>query len=141
MTHQQLDFLADSVNPVLLGLFLGFCLFTLRNRGGARAFLSRFGLALLITYVLSHLHQGFHWGKNLGDFPSGHMAFFFTVATSFFLLEGRSALFTVPVALLYGWLIVFLGYHSWIDLLGALVLAVPVTWFVHRIAGRQAGPE
>lgn len=141
MTHQQLDFLADLVNPILLGLFLGFCLFKLRNRGGAGAFLFRFGLALLSTYILSHLHQWFHWWKNLGDFPSGHMAFFFTVATSFFLLDRRSALFTVPVALLYGWLIVFLGYHSWIDLLGALVLAVPVTWFVHRIALRPAGPE
>ena len=137
MTHQQLDFLADSVNPVLLGLFLGFCLFKLRNRGGAKAFLSRFALSLLTTYVLSHLHQWFHWWKNFGDFPSGHMAFYFTVATSFFLLERRSAFFTVPLACLYGWLIVFLGYHSWIDLLGALILAVPVTWFVHRMAARD----
>ncbi|MFZ4682691.1 MAG: hypothetical protein ACOYMS_09330 [Terrimicrobiaceae bacterium] len=140
MTPQQLDFVADAVNPALLGLFLGFCLVKLRNRGGAKVFLIRFGLVLLITYVLSHLHQWFHWWETLGDFPSGHMAFYFTVATSFFVLDRRSALLTIPLAVLYGWLIVFLGYHSWIDLLGALILAVPLTWFAHRVAVGDPDP-
>ncbi len=137
MTHRQLDFLADAVNPILLGVFLVCCFLLLSGwKTRVRPFLFRFGLALLITYVFSHLHQWLHWWRNLGDFPSGHMAFYFTVATSFFLLDRRSVWLTVPLALLYGWLIVFLGYHTWLDLVGALVLAVPVTWFVHRIPER-----
>lgn len=137
MTPQQWDGLADAVNPALLCVFLACSLARFPSRKIAVAFLSRCGLALLLTYFFAHINR---WALLWGDhrnFPSGHMTFFLTVATSFFLLDRRSALFTVPSALLYGWLIVFLGYHSWGDLLGALFLAVPATLLCHRIIPRR----
>lgn len=60
------------------------------------------------------------------------MTFYLSVATSFFLLDRRSAILTVPVALLYAWLIVDLDYHSWFDLFGAMILSIPVTLYCHR---------
>ena len=137
MTHQQLEWLAAAMNPALLCVFLACCM-GIPSRKRALAFVSRFGLALMATFLIAHLN---HWTPLWRDhraFPSGHMTFFLTVATSFFLLSRRSAILTVPLARLYGWLIVFLGYHSWLDLLGALLLAVPVTLLFHRESG---GPE
>jgi len=133
MTHQQWDGLADAVNPVFLCVFLACALAWLPNPKRARFFLFRSGLALLITYCFAHIKQWLHLWKDLGDFPSGHMTFLLTVATSFFLLDRRSAPFTIILALLYGGLIVFLGYHTWVDLFGALLLAVPVTLLCHKL--------
>ena len=138
MTHQQLEWLAAAMNPALLCAFLACSMARFPSRKCAMAFVSRFALALLVTFLIAHINHWMPLWKGHRAFPSGHMTFFLTVATSFFLLDRRSALFTVPLALLYGWLIVFLGYHPWLDLLGALVLAVPVTLLCHRKSG---GPD
>jgi membrane-associated phospholipid phosphatase len=105
--------------------------------------MSRAGLALLVTYLLAHINRWMPLWAEHRRFPSGHMTFFLTLATSFFLLDRRSALLTVPAAALYGWLIVFLGYHSWLDLMGAAVLAIPVALLCHRsfIGSRNPGPD
>ena len=136
MTHQQLDWLADAVNPALLCVFLACSIARIPGRKCALAFMSRCGLSLLATFFIAHVNHWMPLWRDHRGFPSGHMTFYLTVATSFFLLSRRSALFTAPLALLYGWLIVFLGYHSWLDLLGALVLAVPATLLCHRNSGR-----
>ena len=141
MTHQQLDWIADSVNPVLLGVFLACGIAAIRQRGrSAGVLMSRAGIALLVTYLLAHINHWMPLWSNHRGFPSGHMTFLLSVATSFFLLDRRSALLTIPVAALYGWLIVLLGYHSWLDLLGALALAIPVTLLVHRNSGYRTNP-
>lgn len=140
MTTEELDAIADAANPLLLVVFLVTCV---RRFSGFRAtgpFLIRFGVALAFTYVVSHLHDWFGLWRSWGDFPSGHMAFLLTVATAFFLLDRRSAFLTIPYALIYGWLIVFLGYHSWFDLAGSAVLAVPVTIICLRVPGGKGMP-
>lgn len=141
MTHQQLDWIADAANPTLLCIFLA-CVFAgfQRHRNGSLIMASRAGLALLVTYLLAHLNHWMPLWRDHRGFPSGHMTFFLTLATSFFLLDRRSALLTVPAAALYGWLIVFLGYHTWLDLLGALALAVPVTLLCHRNSEGKSSP-
>ena len=138
MTHQQLEWLAAAMNPVLLCVFLACSLVWFRGHKCEMAFVARSGLALLVTFLIAHINRWMPLWRDHRAFPSGHMTFFLTVATSFFLLSRRSAMFTVPLALLYGWLIVFLGYHSWLDLLGALLVAVPVTLLCHRKSG---GPD
>ncbi len=144
MTHQQLDWIADAVNPALLCVFLACGVAALRgNRGRVAGLMARAGIALLVTYLLAHINHWMPlWAEHRG-FPSGHMTFFLTLATSFFLLDRRSSLLTVPAAALYGWLIVFLGYHSLLDLLGAVALAIPVTLLCHRSSGgrRNPGPD
>ncbi|MEI6339783.1 MAG: phosphatase PAP2 family protein [Verrucomicrobiota bacterium] len=133
MTPQQGDGLADAVNPVLLCVFVACSFVRFPNRQRATAFLSRSAMALLMTYFFAHIKQWLHLRENPGDFPSGHMTFLLTVATCFFLLDRRSALITIPSAFFYGWLIIFLGYHTLGDLPGALLLAVPVTLICHKL--------
>ncbi len=138
MTFAQWDFLADAVNPVLLLIFIACSVGKHSSSRRISAFLARSGVAILITWLLAHLDR---WVPVLRDqvgFPSGHMAFYLTVATSFWLLDQRSLRFTLPLGLLYGWLIVFLDYHSWWDLLTAFLLAVPITLICHRMARRES---
>ncbi len=128
MTHDQWDFVADSVNPVLLIVFLAFSYAAFGGRIRASLpFAIRFWVALLITWVLAQLDRWILVFRGQEGFPSGHMAFYLTVATAFALLRWQSAWITVPVAVMYGWLIVYLDYHSWWDLLTALIIAVPTT--------------
>jgi len=131
MTRTLLNLLAFSVNPVLLFVFVACVVGKLNSRDKRVQFLVRSAAALLITFPLAHINRWMHLWKHHFNFPSGHMTFYISVAVSFFLLDRRSRLFTVPFALFYGWLIVFLGYHAWLDLSGAVVLAVPVTLLCH----------
>ncbi|MEX1117982.1 MAG: phosphatase PAP2 family protein [Terrimicrobiaceae bacterium] len=128
MTHDQWDLVADAVNPLLLIVFLAFSYAAFAgNLRGAAPFAVRFWLAILITWLLTHVDKWIHVLRNQDGFPSGHMAFLLTVATAFFLLQRRSLWVTAPLAVLYGWLIVWMDYHSWWDLLSALIIAVPTT--------------
>jgi len=139
MTHSQLAFLASSVNPVLLAAFVIFVMARIRDRTEVVTILSRTGIALVVTYLLAHINRWMHLWKYHGSFPSGHMTFYISVATSFFLLSRRSALVTVPIAFLYGWLIVFLNFHTWLDLWGAIFLSVPLTLLCHRTFRYRSG--
>ena len=131
MTRHFLSFLASSVNPVLLVVFAACVVAKLPTRNSAVAFFARSGAALLVTYLIAHLNRWMHLWKNHGSFPSGHMTFYLAVATSFFLLDRRSALYTVPLAFFYGWLVVFLDFHTWTDVWGSLLFAIPLTLFCH----------
>ncbi len=140
MTHDQWDWVADSVNPLFLIVFLAFSYAAFDRRLPASIpFAMRFGLAILITWLLSQLDRWIPGLRNQDGFPSGHMAFYLTVATAFFLLRRRSVFLTLPLAVLYGWLIVFLDYHSWWDLLTALIIAVPTTLVIFW-KGANGGP-
>jgi len=132
MTHDQWDWVADSVNPLLLIAFLAYSYAAFAGQLRASVpFAVRFWLAVLITWLLSHLDKWILVLRNQDGFPSGHMAFYLTVATAFFLLRRQSFLVTLPLAVLYGWLIVYLDYHSWWDLLTALIIAVPTTLVIY----------
>ncbi len=128
MTHDQWDFLADAVNPLLLIVFLAcsYAVFAGRIRESL-PFVIRFWMAVLMTWGFAQLDRWILALRGQEGCPSGHMAFYLTVATAFALLRWQSAWVTVPVAVLYGWLIVYLDYHSWWDLLTSLIIAVPTT--------------
>jgi len=139
MTHSLLAFLASSVNPVVLLVFIACVIARFPVRSDSIPVLTRCGAALLVTYLFAHINRWMHLWKDHSSFPSGHMTFYIAIATSFFLLNRRSALITAPLALLYGWLIVFLDFHSWLDLWGAFFLSVPLTLLCHRkLAERSA---
>lgn len=141
MTRYHLAYLASLVNPALLIVFVIFAAAGIRNWNRALLFLARSGVALLLTYFLAHLNRWFYLWKNHASFPSGHMTFYLSVATSFFLLDRRSVPFTALIALLYGWLIAFLNYHTWLDLGGALFFAVPATLICHWKPERRSAKE
>lgn len=133
MTSAQWDLVADAVNPLLLVVFLGYTSLKQPPPAQRVRFLLLSGLALLIAWLIAHLDHWISAFQNVNGFPSGHMAFYTTLATSLALLNPRSLVVTLPLAALYGGLIVFLHYHSWWDLLAAMLLAVPVTLLCHRL--------
>jgi membrane-associated phospholipid phosphatase len=76
-------------------------------------------------------------------FPSGHLTFYLCVATLMFLLSRWTLLVTVPAGICFGWMIVALRYHIWLDIYGAWLMAPPVTLLCCRAFDkwtRKRGP-
>ena len=132
MMHPLLKLLADLQGPVLLLVYILQVSLTVHPKRMKIETFTHTGWALLLTFILAHINRWAHLWPGHYYFPSGHMTFFLTVATACFLVDRRSAFFTLPLALLYGQLIVFLNFHIWLDLAGALFLAVPVTLLCHQ---------
>ena len=132
MMHPHLKLLADLLGLVLLLVYILQVALSVHPKKMKIENFTRTGWALLVTFILAHINRWAHLWPGHYFCPSGHMTFFLTVATACFLVDRRSAFFTIPLALLYGELIVFLNFHIWLDLAGALFLAVPVTLLCHR---------
>ena len=133
MSPKALADLSSLLNPILLVVLAGFAL---KRRPPGWQFLSFIGasaVALLLTFTLAHLNRWMHLWESHLYFPSGHTAFLASVLTSIFLLDRRSVLFTVPIALAYGVLLVVMQWHTWLDGIGALLFAPPVTWLCHSM--------
>lgn len=138
----RLDLIADAVNPILI---LWAVLVLLRHAREWRARGQRLPVArtlgvwiaaIVVVYVVAHLNR---WGHIWPGphpipyrFPSGHASLTACLATLGATLERRSLWLTVPLLGLYNTLIVLLGYHHPLDILGALVLAPPLTLLVLR---------
>jgi hypothetical protein len=122
----------NSINP-LIALILALVLLKMHlgKNPGTLPFFFRSVAALLATYLLAHLNRRYHlWPAHL-LFPSGHMAFFVSASVSLFLLDRRWLLLSLPLGILFGWMMVALHFHPWFDLWGAIILAVPVTLLCH----------
>jgi len=139
MTTSHLKLLADWLDPALLGLYILQVCRMVHPIKTKVAILIHTSKLLLLTFSLAHINRWAHLWPGHYYFPSGHMTFYVTVASSYFLLDRRSALFTIPLALLYGQLIVFLNFHTWLDIAGALILAIPVTLLFQRKSTKQEG--
>jgi len=139
MSLGSLKLLADAVNPALCVLFAAAAWRRGRSRGNTADFVARSACALLLTFILAHLNRWAHLSTVYPTFPSGHMTFFASLATSLFLIEYRSVFLTIPCGLLYGLLIVVLSYHPWIDLAGAALFSVPVTIVCHTLFSGRGG--
>ncbi|MDF2440797.1 MAG: hypothetical protein JWN98_1781 [Abditibacteriota bacterium] len=135
------DSIADAVNPGLVLLLIAATWLSSRHRtdlpqNGRIAFffgfLGRALLAILVVYLLAHLPRWLHWNPFQSKFPSGHTAFAASVVTSLWLLDARSKYFGLPLLAAYAALIVALGHHIWIDIVGALILAPPIGVWCHR---------
>lgn len=128
---------ADSVNP-LLTVAVAMEFFFRIDSGNKAMFLLRglasLGLSLLVVHFIRWLHL---WPAH-PLFPSGHMTFYTALAASLFLRDKRSLVFTIPLGVFYAWLIVRLGFHTWIDLLGALVVGSACVLLIGRITARHA---
>lgn len=123
---------ADAVNPAYLGVFLATVAARSPSRVLAMQFFKRSAMAIGVTYVLAHFKQWTGVWPSSGDFPSGHMAFFCSVATCFAVFDRRSLAPGIVLGAIYAWLIVRLGYHVPADIAGGVILAVPVTLLCFR---------
>ena len=129
-----LPLIADAVNPAALALlFIG----VMKRPWGWRGsldFLTRSLAAMLLSELLAHFNRWMPHCRELSYLPSGHMTFYSVISTSFFLLVPRSIFYTLPAGLMYGYLMVFLGFHDWPDLLGGMILGTSVALLIHSIA-------
>jgi membrane-associated phospholipid phosphatase len=132
MTREQTDMLATWVNPAFLTLMIvAACTKKLQGMAVLR-FVGRSMIGLILAIALAHINRVLHlWPRSL-LFPSGHVSFVASVATSFILLDFRWAFLTVPFTIGYGLLIVSLKYHTWTDVMVAFIIAPLVTWLCHR---------
>jgi membrane-associated phospholipid phosphatase len=139
MAFHQLRLVASSINPILLAVLVFYAWKKNPHPLDGAAFLLRSAGALLVAFVLSHLNRWGHLWPGHHYFPSGHMTFYLSTATSLFFLEKRSAFLTLPIAAGYGWLMVWLRFHTWLDVVGAALVALPVTLFFQKKRLRQTG--
>jgi membrane-associated phospholipid phosphatase len=140
LSFARLDQIADLVNPALtLWALLLLWRRAREARAGGETFplgrtITAWFLCVLTIYVVAHLNRwlGLWPGHRL--FPSGHTSYAACFVTLGALLDRRSLALTVPLLGLYGVLIVRMGYHVWIDIVGALAFAPPLTlWLAHRM--------
>ena len=134
--------IANSINPLLVVLF--FIVFLWRARSDksfhSGKFFMRAFLSLLASFVLGRINAELKIWPGLpldpGDyeFPSGHMCFAVSMAVSLVMLHRRFLFFVVPLLACYGVLIVLLGFHGWLDVIGAWILMTPLAWLIHKEA-------
>lgn len=146
--RELLETTADIVNPLLVVWFLVALVWRARSDKAFRAgeFLMRAFLALLVSFGLGRVNAELEIWRGLPldpgnyEFPSGHMCFAVSLGVSLALLYRRFVFFVVPLLALYGGLIVFLGYHGWLDVIGAWVLMAPLAWIIHKEAKPKVQP-
>jgi membrane-associated phospholipid phosphatase len=137
------DAIADSINP-LLGLSLLVVAVRMRRDSSRQAlgFLAQSVLALVLCWVCVRVLRELHLGAPGTKFPSGHMAFAVSAATSLAFWKRRTLWLLVPLLVFYAWLMVALRFHNWMDIMGALILAFFVSWCCgQRTKASQTIPE
>jgi membrane-associated phospholipid phosphatase len=144
--------LANSINPLLTVLFLVALFQRAFVARGDRTFHAgecflRAVLSLIVAFGLGRVNEALRIWPGLPldpgryEFPSGHMCYAVSVATSLVMLNRRYLFFVVPLLGFYGALIVFLRFHGWIDVIGAWVLMTPLAWIIHQPARQVANEQ
>ena len=142
MRYESLDIIADSVNPVLGLLALVFPWLdreAIRKCGSRRSFWTRTLLSLAVVYAILFADERFRLWPILGLDYSTHTAFAVAIITSMSAMNRRWLFLLAPVLMAYAALMIYLGYHSLLDVLAAALVIAPTTWLIHRMeTGRGA---
>ena len=125
--HHPLQYVADSINPLLV---LALIFMPLRRELAApRQFWVPAGVALALTKIVA---MGIRHAHLVSErFPSTHFAFTLCAVTSLVLLNRARWLYWGALAATYGILMLYQGYHTPVEMLGAFY-AIPLSWAVHR---------
>ena len=129
------EFLAESVNPFLLGVLVPLPWVGAR-KGGPWRFYAACGLGIGVAVTLAELGKArVVWAGHPG-FPSGHETFAAAAATCLVCWDRRWAWLAVPTVAAMGWALVESHYHTPEDIAGAVVLGPTVAWLCHWLLGR-----
>jgi membrane-associated phospholipid phosphatase len=74
------------------------------------------------------------------SFPSGHMTVAAAAVAALFLLDRRLAAIAAGFAVLEGFSRVYVGGHYPLDVVGSVILALPVAYLTSLVVGRFAAP-
>ena len=130
------DFLSTAINPL-------FCLLLVWERKGFRAawpFWLRAALILTVAVGLAKLGKAIPVWPGHKGFPSGHTTFAATSTALLFLRRGQHWLaIGIPLTLIMMTSLIYGGWHSLGDTLGALVLATSVSVALWKLT--RGSPE
>ena len=142
MLYDSLDIIADAVNPVLALLALAFPWLdreAIRRCGSRWSFWTRTLLSLAVVYAIMLADERFRLWPVLGLDYSTHTAFAVAIITSVSAMSRRWLFVLAPVFLAYAELMIYLGYHSSLDILATALVIAPTTWLIHQMGtGRGA---
>ncbi|MDR3710991.1 MAG: phosphatase PAP2 family protein [Capsulimonadaceae bacterium] len=123
-------FLSGWVDPLLVACWLVSVWSQGRTMRSSRKVLApAIGLAVSLTVV--YIVRGLHVWPAHPLFPSGHEAIAASIATSLALLDRRWMIISAGLAALLALSLVLSGYHSWVDVIGSLLLCPVLTYACH----------
>lgn len=124
-------FLAETINPLLVGLILAAPGPPTRAAG---TFWGRCAVAVGLAVLLAEAGKKWEVWHGHSGFPSGHATLAAACATCLILRDRRWAALSVPATALMAWALVAARYHDVPDVVGALVLGPAVAALVLRAA-------
>jgi membrane-associated phospholipid phosphatase len=126
--------LISVLNVLFAGIWLGQVLMDIRDHAGAWRLYSLITvLSILITQSMNYLFRRYCPWHAHPTFPSGHMMFAMSFATSLTIRECRWLWLLTPLLLLLGTAIVVVKMHEPIDVIGSIFITPPLTWLLHWI--------
>lgn len=126
-------FLAESLNPLLVGMILAAPGPPTR---GAGRYWGRCAVAVGLAVLLAEAGKKYEVWHGHSGFPSGHATFALACATCLILRDRRWAWLAAPSVLLMAWALVAAHYHDVPDVVGALILGPTVAALVLRLMAR-----
>ncbi len=87
--------------------------------------------ALTIATVLAHVNRWFGIWPDYPFFPSGHMTFCLGLALSLGMLQRWTLVITLPLLIPFAKALNIYGFHTYLDIEGAIPLVLVVYGIVH----------
>jgi undecaprenyl-diphosphatase len=137
-------------------LILGFLMLVFREPGARRKFylFAEGTLAVILArgIIASSIHYFYHTarpfvffgfapliGESGSSFPSGHMTWFFALATTVWYADRKWGIWYFLLTCIMGIARVYVGVHWPLDILGGAVIGLLSGWFIHWLlrSGRK----
>lgn len=126
-TRLVAQFLADVINPILVGLLAASGLRACRQEYGS---ILRCALGIVVAVLVAETGKRYQVWHGHPAFPSGHETLAVACATALLIRSRRWAAVVVPLSAAIGWALVRAGHHTPIEVIaGAATGAAFVTGF------------
>jgi len=136
--HECWDWIADAVNPGLVLLALAALgLSRAAKIYGRSPWAAVCAAGVAAVYTLRWLDSAFSIWSGWGGDYSSHTAFAVAIALGLAVLGPRWAMAVSGMLASYGVLMLYQGYHTWLDILSSGVPIALVVGVAHRIATRR----
>jgi hypothetical protein len=140
MNYEQLDKIADKVNPLFAVLLI--ILAVVIQKKLSPFFILKAALAIVVVQQSAKWMQKAEFVSD--NFPSTHYAFALSLAVSYLVLSRKLWPISAILAFGYGGLMLYIHakfnqYHTPIEILGA-IYAIPLTLLFHAIGRKKAQP-
>ena len=137
-TFEKLDFVADSVNPILMVIAIIITIITGVKQGLriGTVNISYLLLSIISVYAISGIDYKFKLWSSFNLDYSTHTAL--ALSSTLFLIKTHRSLLVawLFILLMYFILMVYQGYHSVLDIVTTTIVLVSALFFVYRALDR-----